>query len=141
MKNKNNCDDVLRKKNEVLSSILEIVLKKNQSLKNKIASKELDLISKENISLKNDFSSHVCHATITHHLVLHAPLYFQVLKMIFVYWRIVLIVWAPLWANVLWITRNWNPCFARNMHLIFIHTILCMLMCTLVHIVDVKATL
>ena len=54
------------KKNEILSSRLEIVLKENQSLKNKITSisKELDLVFKKNISLKNDLNSHVCHATI-----------------------------------------------------------------------------
>jgi len=65
LKSKNDCNDVL-KKNEVLSSKLNFVLKKNNSLKNKIAliSKELNLISKKNISLKNDFDSHVCHATI-----------------------------------------------------------------------------
>jgi len=36
LKNKNDCDDVL-KKNEVLSSKLDFVLKENNSLKNKIA--------------------------------------------------------------------------------------------------------
>ena len=53
LKNKNNCNDVL-KKNEALSSKLDFVLKENESLKNKIVliSKKLDLVSKENISLK-----------------------------------------------------------------------------------------
>jgi len=59
---KNDCNDVL-KKNEVLSSKLDFVIKENESLKNKIAliSKKLDLVSKENATLKNDLSSHVCH--------------------------------------------------------------------------------
>ena len=40
------------------------VLKENESLKNKIISisKELDLVSKKNNSLKNNIDSHVCHA-------------------------------------------------------------------------------
>ena len=65
LKNNNTCDEIL-KKNEVLSSKLDFVVKENQSLKNKIASisKELDLISNENKSLKNDLSSHVCHASV-----------------------------------------------------------------------------
>ena len=51
------------KKNKVLPSKLDFVLKENDSLKIKIVliSKELDLVSKENISLKNDFASHSCH--------------------------------------------------------------------------------
>ena len=84
MKNKNNCDEVL-KKNEVLFSKLIFVLKENVSLKNKIISisKELDLISNENKSLKNDLDSHVCHARVVHlDHPLHAPLYLQLLKMI-----------------------------------------------------------
>ena len=66
LKNKNYCDDVL-KKNEVLSSKLDFVLKENDSVKNKIIliSKELECISLEKVSLKNDLDSHVCHATIT----------------------------------------------------------------------------
>ena len=65
LKNKNNCEIVL-KKNEALSSKVDFVVKENESLKMKIVSisKELDLVSEKNISLKN------------HHLVypLHAPL-------------------------------------------------------------------
>ena len=53
------------KKNEVLSSKLDFVVKENESLKNKIVSisKELDLVSKKNTSLKNDIDTHVCHAS------------------------------------------------------------------------------
>ena len=45
---------------------LILFLQENETLKNKIAliSKELDLVSKKNISLKNDLSSHVGHASI-----------------------------------------------------------------------------
>ena len=65
MKNKNDCDDVL-KKNEALSSKLDFVLKENHSLKNKIdlISKELDLILNENKSMKNDLDTHFCHASV-----------------------------------------------------------------------------
>ena len=54
------------KKNKILSSKLEFVLKENDFLKNKISliSKELDLVSEEKVSLKNNFDSHVCHTTI-----------------------------------------------------------------------------
>ena len=64
LKNKNDCDDVV-KKNKILSSKLAFVLKENESLKNKIVliSKKLDLVSKENVSLKSDINSHVCHAS------------------------------------------------------------------------------
>ena len=85
--------------------------------------------------------------------IVFAP-HLLLLKMIYVCWRRVLIVWAPLWANVPWITRDWNPCITRNvlhicMHtlhgihmlLMFTHMTPCILMCTLVHIVDVRATL
>ena len=53
------------KKNEVLSSKLDFVLKENDSLKNKIISisKELELISNENKFFKNDLNLHVCHAS------------------------------------------------------------------------------
>ena len=66
LKNKNNCDDVL-KNNKVLSSKPDCALKENNSLKNKISliSKELKIVSNENKSLKNDLSFHVCLATIT----------------------------------------------------------------------------
>ena len=42
-------------------------IKENDSLKNKIISisKELDLVSKKNISLKNDIDTHVCHDSVT----------------------------------------------------------------------------
>ena len=65
MKIKNDFGIVL-KKNDILSSRLDFVLKENDSLKNKIVliSKELECISLEKDSLKNDFDSHVCHATI-----------------------------------------------------------------------------
>ena len=78
----------------------------------------------------------------------------QLLKVIYVFWRRVYIVWAPLWANVPWTTHGWNPCFTRNTLLIYMHTkhgihtliilihmIPCMLMGTLVHIVNVRVTL
>jgi len=65
LKNKNDCNIVLRK-NEVLSSKLDVVLKENDFLKNKIISisKEINLISNENKTLKNDLESLVCHANI-----------------------------------------------------------------------------
>ena len=78
LKNKNNCDDVL-KKNEILSSKLDIVLKENESLKNKIISisKELDLVSKKNSSLKNDIDSHICHASSSNtYCMLHLFFYY-----------------------------------------------------------------
>ena len=68
MKNKNDCEIVL-KKNEFLTSKLDFVVKENESLKLKIISisKELDLVSKKNIVLKNDIDSHVCHASVVSH--------------------------------------------------------------------------
>jgi len=70
------------------------------------------------------------------------------------FWRKVLIVWAPLWAIVPWSIHAWNPWFERNKFHPCMHTIhgihmlltitnitLCMLMCILVYIVDVRATL
>ena len=51
---------------KILSSKLDFVLKENESLENKIISisKDLDLMSNENISLKYDIDSHVCYASI-----------------------------------------------------------------------------
>ena len=68
MKNKNDCNEVL-KKNKILSSKLDFIVKKNESLKIKIVSisKELDLVTKKNISLKNDLDPHVCHASVASH--------------------------------------------------------------------------
>ena len=65
LKSKNDCENVL-KKNEDLTLKLDFVVKENESLKMKIAliSKDLNLVSKKNISLKNDMDSHVCHASI-----------------------------------------------------------------------------
>ena len=65
MKNKNDCDDVV-KHNEILSSKLDFTFKDNLVLKNKIDSitKELDLVLKKNESLKIDIDSHVCHASV-----------------------------------------------------------------------------
>ena len=64
--------------------------------------------------------------------------------MILAYWRKVLIVWAPFWANMPWTTHDWNPCSIRNILHIFMHTLHgihmllmfthmtpCMLVCTL----------
>ena len=64
MKNKNDCNVVL-KKNEDLTSKLDFVLKENESLKNNLISKKLDLVSKKNVALKNDVNSHVCHAPLS----------------------------------------------------------------------------
>ena len=56
--------------------------------------------------------------------ILFLMLIFLLLKLmiIYVFWRITLIIWAPLWANVLLIILNWNLCFARNIFHIFMHT-------------------
>ena len=44
-----------------------------------------------------------------------------------------LIVWAPLWANVPWTTYSWNPCFERNKFHICMHTIHGILMLSCSH--------
>ena len=83
LKNKNNCGDVL-KKNEVLSSKREIVLKENESLKNKIAliSKKLDLVSNENKSLIMFVIFLVLHLLVINMLL--APHLLHLLKVIYV---------------------------------------------------------
>ena len=65
LKNKNDCENVL-KKNKVLSSKIEFVVKENNSLKIKIdsISKDLEICLKKNESLKIDIDSHVCHASV-----------------------------------------------------------------------------
>ena len=65
MKNRNDCNEVL-KKNKVITSKLDFVVKENNSLKIKIASisKDLEVYLKKNISLKKDLDSHVCHARV-----------------------------------------------------------------------------
>ena len=97
LKNKNDCNDIL-KKNENLSLKLDFVVQENDSLKIKIdsISKDLEVCLNENESLKIDIDSHVCHASVAHHLayLLHAPL--LRLKMIYLCLRRVLIVLAPL---------------------------------------------
>ena len=54
------------KKNKVITSKLECVVKENDSLKIKIASisKDLEVYLKKNESLNNSIDTHVCHARI-----------------------------------------------------------------------------
>ena len=85
--------------------------------------------------------------------MLHASLCLQVLKMIYVCWRKRLIVWAPLWAmcyrsQEIGIHVSQETCtsysctpFIAHMLLMFTHMTLYMLMFTLVHIMDIRATL
>ena len=72
LKNKNDCNDIL-KKNENLSSKLDFVVKKNDYLKNKIdlISKDLDVSLNENKKLKINMDSHVCHASVASHSSSH----------------------------------------------------------------------
>ena len=68
MKNKDDCNDVL-KKNNVLTSKIDFVVKENESLKNEIVfiTKELDICVKKNVSLQNNIDAHVCHARVVSH--------------------------------------------------------------------------
>ena len=136
-------------KNKILSLKLDFVLNENESLRNKIV-----LIQRNWIwFLRKIFPWKLIYIfmfAMLHHLVylLHAPPLLLLLKMIYVVKKRVLIVWAPLWANVSWTTHGWNLCFERNKFLLCMYTnhgihmlptftpiTLCMLMCTPVHIV------
>ena len=117
--------------------------------------KELDLASKKNISLKNDFDSHVCHASVASHSTspIACTSSSKIDNDICLLKKSVDCLGSTL-SHCALNPHIWNPCFARNkfhlcMHTIhgihmlrmFMYTTRCMLLCTLVHIVDVRATL
>ena len=120
-----------------------------------LISKDLDLVSKKNISLKNDMDSHVCHASIASPSIL--PIACTSSSMIendiCMLKKSVECLGSTLGHCALNHTRL-DLCFERNKFLLCMHTnhgihILstftlitrCMLICTHVHIVDVRATL
>ena len=147
------------RKNEVLSSKLEIILKENNSLKNKIIliSKELDLISNENKSLKNDLSSHVCHiscapstsdkhvACSTSSSILENDICALKKSVDCLSFTLSQCVMDHTWLESMFLRNMFLLCMYTidgiHMLIMLTHMILCMLMCTLVHIVDVRAPL
>ena len=146
------------KKNEVLSSKLEIVLKENNSLKNKIAliSKELDLVSKENTSLKNNLDSHICYATIASSYsvsIAYSTSSSNDENDIIMLKKSVDCLGSTLSQCAMdhkklesIFRKKHAPQFMHTIHgihmlIMITHMTRCMFMCTLVHIVDVRATL
>ena len=126
------------------------------SLKSKIASisKELDLVSKKNSSLKNDFDTHVCHVPIPSSFIdKHigcSTLSSSIKNNIYTLNKSVDCLGSTLSQCAKNHTRLES--MLRKKHLLICmhinhgihmltHTTLCMLMCTLVHIVDERATL
>ena len=124
-------------------------------LKNKIASisKELDLVSKENIFLKNNFSSHVFHATIaSSSSVACSTLSSSIKNDICLLKKSVDCLGSTLSQCAMdhkklefMFRKKHAPHIMHTIHgihmlLMFTHMTLCMLMCTLVHIVAKSVT-
>ena len=156
LKSKNDCEIIL-KKNEKLSSKVDFVLKENDSLKMKIASisKDLEDCLKKNIVLKNDMSTHVCHARIVSP---SSPIAYSTSSLIkndiSMLKKNMDCLGSTLSHCVSSHTRLESLFRKNKFHLLCLYTLhgihmllthtpipLCMLMCTLVHIVDVRATL
>ena len=131
------------KKNEALSSKLDFVIKENE-IKIASISKDLNLFSKKNTTLQNDIDSHVCHASVVSPSRVSIACTSSIIKNDICLLKKNVDYLSSTWANVPWTTHVWNLCFTRNKFLLcmhtnhgihmlpmFIHTTLCMLMCTL----------